>query len=88
MAATLHAKGDLDGAKEKYTKAMECAPKNTIEWATYTFHVALAHVIHGERQSALDLFQNALSVREGIEIDSQEIQQIRRTIEKIQNNAA
>ncbi|CAF0822556.1 unnamed protein product [Rotaria sp. Silwood1] len=84
MAASLHAKGDFDGAQESYKQAMHYAPDNTIDWATYAFHVAVIHMVHGERQLALELLQKSLRIRKQVENQSQEIDQIQRAIDSIQ----
>ncbi|CAF2345544.1 unnamed protein product [Rotaria sp. Silwood2] len=83
-AATLQATGDISGAQESYKQAMNCAPDNTIDWATYAFHVAIIHVVHGEKQLALELLQKALHIRKQVEKYSQEIDQIQRAIDNIQ----
>ncbi|CAF2103310.1 unnamed protein product [Rotaria magnacalcarata] len=84
MAAALQAKGNLDDAQECYKQAMTFTPDNTIDWATYAFHVAVVHVIHGEERIALELLQKAIAIRKQLEHHSQEIDQLQKAIDKIQ----
>jgi len=84
VAASLQAKGDIYGAEQSYKQAMVYTPDDTLDWATYAYHIAVIHMIHGQRQLALDLLKKAIHIRTSLEKNSQEIDQIQRAIDNIQ----
>jgi len=88
MATSLQDKGDLKGAQESYQHAMMYAPDDSLDWATYAFHAALVHIVHGERQLALELLQKALRIRIPLEKNSEDIDRIQLTIDKIQKQTS
>ena len=88
LGASLEAKGDLDGAQESFQQAMACTPDDTLDWATYALHSARIHMVRGENQVALDLLQKTLLIRIPLERESEEIDQIQRTITMIQQPSA
>jgi tetratricopeptide (TPR) repeat protein len=83
MAASKQNNGDLNGAEESYKHAMSYTPDNTLDWAIYAFQLAVIHIIRGEQQLALHLLQKALHIRNQLEKNSQEIDQIQRAIDNI-----
>jgi tetratricopeptide (TPR) repeat protein len=83
-AVALKENGDLNGAQESYRHAMSYTPNDTVDWATYAYQVAIVHKNRGEQQQALDLLQKAIRVRKQLENDSQEINQMQRDIDDIQ----
>ncbi len=85
MGASLQDKGDTNGALQSYTQAMMYTPNDTLDWATYAYNVAVIHLIHGQRQSALDLLQKAIHIRKQLEKNSQEIDQLQRAIDNVQS---
>jgi tetratricopeptide (TPR) repeat protein len=88
IAASLQAKGDFDGAQQSYKHAMLYAPDDTLDWATYAFHVAIVHMVHGEQQQALEMLIKALHIRKQIEKHSAEIDQLQRAIDKVQQKTS
>jgi len=88
MGTSLQDKGDLKGAQESYQHAMMYAPDDSLDWATYAFHAALVHIVHGERQLALELLQKALRIRIPLEKNSEDIDRIQLTIDKIQKQTS
>jgi len=88
MAASLHAKGDIDGAEQNYKQAMMYIPNDTLDWAAYAYNLADIHMVHGQRQLALDLLQKAIHIRKLLEKNSQEIDQLQLAIENIQSQAS
>lgn len=84
MATRLLADGDLAGAKESYKQALQYAPENTIDWATYAFNLATVHITHGERQLAHELLEKALEIRRQLEHESRQIEEIQKVINTLQ----
>ena len=84
VAAALQAQGNTQGAQASYQSAMIYTPENTLEWATYAFHLAVVHQVHGEQQLALDILHKALETRKKLEESSEEIDRLHQTIEDIQ----
>jgi tetratricopeptide (TPR) repeat protein len=85
MAASLQGRGDTNGALQSYTQAMMNTPNDTLDWATYAYNVAVIHLIHGQRQSALDLLLKAIHIRKQLEKNSEEIDQLQRAIDNVQS---
>jgi tetratricopeptide (TPR) repeat protein len=86
LAASLQDRGDINGAQLSYNQAMIYTPNDTLDWATYAYQLAVLHMVHGERQLALDLFQKAIHIRKQLEKKSEEIDQIQRAIDTIQSS--
>ena len=86
VAAALQAQGNTQDAQASYQSAMVYTPENTLEWATYAFHLAIVHRVHGEQQLALDLLHKALETRKKLEKSSEEIDRLHQTIDDIQKH--
>ena len=84
LAASLESNGDLQGAHANYTRAMTYVPKDTLDWASYAFHLATIHRALEEREKAVDLLQQALQARRTLERDSEEIDRLQEMINDIQ----
>jgi hypothetical protein len=84
LAASLENNGDLKGAHDNYTCAMTYAPKDTLDWASYAFHLATIHRALEERDKAVDLLQQALQARRKLERHSEEIDRLQEMINDIQ----
>lgn len=82
-ASSLTSQGQFDQAKEYYKSALSSIPNDTLDWADYAYRLAVLCRIHGENQSALDLLQQALSIRMRFEHDTDDIEIIKRTIDAI-----
>ena len=86
LAATLESNGDLQGAHTNYASAMAYAPKDTLDWASYAFHLATIHQARGERQEAVSLLQQAVQTRRQLEDNTEEIDRLKEMINAIQRS--
>ena len=84
LALSLEINGDINGAQEYYTAAMNSVSNDTLDWANYAFSIALIHIAREENQLALSLLKQALAIRKRFENDSDEIGKIQRAIDNIQ----
>lgn len=73
--------GDTSSAQEYYQRAMNTIPKDTLDWADYAFNVAIIHMTRGENQQALNLLQQALTIRNRFENQADELEKIQRAID-------
>ena len=80
--------GDLLDAGENYQRAMECLKNDALDRAIYAASLAMIHIDLGEHSSALERLQEALAVRKRFEQDTEEIQQLQRLIDQIQQYLA
>ncbi|CAF3653798.1 unnamed protein product [Rotaria sordida] len=83
-ALSLQNQSKFNDAEEYYKRAMNSIPNDILDWTDYAFNLALIHIIHGENQSALDLLQQALKVRQQFENETEDIEKIQRAINNIQ----
>ncbi|CAF2824680.1 unnamed protein product [Rotaria sp. Silwood2] len=86
IALSLQNQSNLNGAQEYYKHAMNSIPNNILDWADYAFNLAIIHTIHRENQAALDLLEQALTVRKQFENETEDIEKIQRAINNIQKN--
>jgi tetratricopeptide (TPR) repeat protein len=84
IALSFEKNGDINGAHEYYKRAMDSIPNSILDWANYARHVAVMYTIRGENQSALDLLQQALTLRKQFENETEEIHKIQHAIDNIE----
>jgi tetratricopeptide (TPR) repeat protein len=84
IAQSFENNGDINSAYKYYKRAMDFVPNNILDWTDYAYHVALIHIIRGENQSALDLLQQALTLRKQLENETEGINKIQHTINNIE----
>jgi pSer/pThr/pTyr-binding forkhead associated (FHA) protein len=65
---------------------MDCIPNDTLDWATYAFQIAILQMTCGENQSALNLLQQALTIRKRFEKETDQINELQRAIDVIQRH--
>jgi tetratricopeptide (TPR) repeat protein len=75
--------GDIDTSLENYQRAMNSISNNTLDWTDYALKAAIIHMTRGENQLALDLLEQALSIRNRFEKETDEINQIQRAIDNV-----
>lgn len=83
MANVLKTKGDLNGAKENYERAMNYISNQTVQWADYAYELALIYLNQAEKQKALDLLEKSLKIREQFQQSNEEIQRIQTMLHEI-----
>jgi tetratricopeptide (TPR) repeat protein len=76
--------GDISHSQEYYQQAINSVPNDTLDWADYALKIAIIHMTRGENQLALDLLQKALIIRNRFENETDEISQIQRAIDRLQ----
>lgn len=75
--------GDMTNGKDFYQRAMNIIPHETLDWTDYAFQLAMIHQIRGENHLALDLLQQALTIRKQWANQSEEIDRIECAIKQI-----
>lgn len=85
LAATAHERGDTPSAEQNYKQAVLYTPPSTLDWATYACCLADIYAVRGDHSLALDLLQRAIVIRKQLENNSQEINQIQQTIDRIRS---
>ena len=84
LGLSLERQGDITHSYEYYQQAMNSVPNDTIDWTDYAHKIAMIHMTRGENQLALDLLEKALTIRKRFENDTDDISQIERAINDIQ----
>ncbi|CAF1018440.1 unnamed protein product [Adineta steineri] len=86
LALSYETKRDINNAHESYKLAMNSVPNNILDWADYAVPVATTHLVRGENQLAIDLLQQALTLRQRFEKDTEQIFRIKNLLAKYSKN--
>lgn len=78
--------GDIAKAQECYQCAMDAIPNDSLDWTEYASCLAIIHMTRGENQLALNLFEQALSIRKELEKESEEINKLQAIINRLKDN--
>ena len=86
LASVSNSHGDLLDARENYRRAMQCLPRDAPDRAIYAHRLGKVYMDLSEHSSALELLREALALRKRFEEDTEDVHQLQRSIDQIQQH--